>query len=252
MRGRAPAALRQPRLRRQHAGPGRRVGHGRGVRARGTAASTAGPARSRRSRPRPTSTRATWSRASSAPRARASSSCATRPRRSTCSRPRCRPGTKVLSTPVEHHANMLPWRRHDLRMLPFTTSADELLEVAERELELGAIDLLAVTGASNVTGEVWPLQELAALAHAHGAQLFVDAAQLAPHRAIDMTRRRDRPPRALRPQALRAVRRRRAREPPCRWTASRSCTAAARSSSSRSTTSSGPTRPIATRPAHRT
>jgi selenocysteine lyase/cysteine desulfurase len=93
-------------------------------------------------------------------------------------------GTKVLSTPVEHHANMLPWRRHDLRMLPFTASAGELLEIAEREL--CGIDLLAVTGASNVTGEVWPLRELAALAHAHGAQLFVDAAQLAPHRAIDM------------------------------------------------------------------
>ena len=24
-------------------------------------------------------------------------------------------GTRVLSTPVEHHANMLPWRRHDVR-----------------------------------------------------------------------------------------------------------------------------------------
>jgi selenocysteine lyase/cysteine desulfurase len=46
--------------------------------------------------------------------------------------------------------------------------------------------LLAVTGASNVTGEVWPLEELAELAHAHGAQLFVDAAQLAPHRALAM------------------------------------------------------------------
>jgi selenocysteine lyase/cysteine desulfurase len=45
---------------------------------------------------------------------------------------------------------------------------------------------VAVTGASNVTGEVWPLRELAALAHASGAELFVDAAQLAPHRAIDM------------------------------------------------------------------
>ena len=33
---------------------------------------------------------------------------------------------------------------------------------------------------------MWPLEELAALAHEHGAQLFVDAAQLAPHRAIDM------------------------------------------------------------------
>ena len=48
------------------------------------------------------------------------------------------------------------------------------------------IDLVAVTGASNVTGEVWPVAELAELAHAHGARLFVDAAQLAPHRRIDM------------------------------------------------------------------
>lgn len=97
-------------------------------------------------------------------------------------------GTKVLSTPVEHHANMLPWRRHDLHMLPFTTSADELLTLTEEALRKAPIELLAVTGASNVTGEVWPLAELAALAHAHGAQLFVDAAQLAPHRAIDMRR----------------------------------------------------------------
>jgi len=94
------------------------------------------------------------------------------------------PGTRVLSTPVEHHANMLPWRRHDVRVLPFTTSADELLEVAAKALP--GTDLLAVTGASNVTGEVWPLRELASLAHAHGARLFVDAAQLAPHRALAM------------------------------------------------------------------
>ena len=48
------------------------------------------------------------------------------------------------------------------------------------------IDLVAVTGASNVTAEVWPVAELAELAHDHGAQLFVDAAQLAPHRRIAM------------------------------------------------------------------
>jgi selenocysteine lyase/cysteine desulfurase len=96
------------------------------------------------------------------------------------------PGTRVLSTPVEHHANMLPWRRHELQLLPFTTSADELLTVTARALREAPADLLAVTGASNVTGEVWPLKELASLAHAHGAQLFVDAAQLAPHRALRM------------------------------------------------------------------
>jgi selenocysteine lyase/cysteine desulfurase len=44
-----------------------------------------------------------------------------------------------------------------------------------------------VTGASNVTGEVWPLVRLAEIAHRHGAQLVVDGAQLAPHRPIDMT-----------------------------------------------------------------
>jgi selenocysteine lyase/cysteine desulfurase len=96
------------------------------------------------------------------------------------------PAARVLSTPVEHHANMLPWRKHDLRLLPFTTSAGELLEVTRHALRSERIDLLAVTGASNVTGEVWPLAQLAALAHEHGAQLFVDAAQLAPHRAIAM------------------------------------------------------------------
>ena len=97
-------------------------------------------------------------------------------------------GTRVLSSPVEHHANMLPWRRHDLRMLPFTRSPAGVLDATERALRAERIDLVAVTGASNVTGEVWPLAELATLAHRHGAKLFVDAAQLAPHRPIDMVR----------------------------------------------------------------
>jgi selenocysteine lyase/cysteine desulfurase len=95
-------------------------------------------------------------------------------------------GTRVLSTPVEHHANMLPWRRHDLRMLPFPRSADELLDLCADELRRRPVDLVAVTGASNVTGEVWPVAALADIAHEHGAELFVDAAQLAPHRPIIM------------------------------------------------------------------
>ena len=48
------------------------------------------------------------------------------------------------------------------------------------------IDLVAVPGASSVTGEVWPLAELAAVARRYGAKLFVDATGLASHRAIDM------------------------------------------------------------------
>jgi selenocysteine lyase/cysteine desulfurase len=98
------------------------------------------------------------------------------------------PGTRVLGSPVEHHANLLPWRRHDVELLPFPESADALCAATERALR-GArrrFDIVAVTGASNVTGELWPLERLAAIAHRYGARLVVDAAQLAPHRPLDM------------------------------------------------------------------
>ena len=100
------------------------------------------------------------------------------------------PGSRVLSSRYEHHANMLPWRsRHEVELLPFVAGPEELLEAAERALVAtrGSIDLVAVTGASNVTGETWPLRRLAELARAHDAELFVDAAQLAPHRPIEIT-----------------------------------------------------------------
>ncbi len=45
---------------------------------------------------------------------------------------------------------------------------------------------MSVTGASNVTGEVWPIEEIAALAHRHGARVALDAAQLAAHRPLDI------------------------------------------------------------------
>ena len=162
------------------------------------------------------------------------------------------PRTKVLSTPVEHHANMLPWRRHDLHMLPFTTSADELLTLTEGALRETAIELLAVTGASNVTGEVWPLAELAdAGPRARRAALRRRRpARPAPRDRHDAragsTTSRSPATSSTRPSA-------RARSSAAlHWTATRSCTAAARSSSSRSTTSCGPTRPTASRPAHPT
>jgi selenocysteine lyase/cysteine desulfurase len=95
-------------------------------------------------------------------------------------------GTRVLCSPAEHHSNLLPWRRHDVEVLPFTRTPGEMVARCEAVLERAPIGLVAVTGASNVTGEAWPLAELAELAHFHGAKLLVDAAQLAPHRAIDM------------------------------------------------------------------
>ena len=63
--------------------------------------------------------------------------------------------------------------------------------VATLERALAARDphgpaLVCVTGASNVTGELWPVRELAAAAHAHGARIVLDAAQLAPHHPVSV------------------------------------------------------------------
>ena len=98
-------------------------------------------------------------------------------------------GATVLATEIEHHANMLPWRRlGPVEYLPPPASPQALLDSMEAALRAGAgrVAVVAVTGASNVTGEVMPVVEMARLAHAHGAIISVDAAQLAPHRTIDM------------------------------------------------------------------
>jgi len=104
---------------------------------------------------------------------------------------RCLPHrTTVVTSLVEHHANLLPWRRyHTAIELPVPGDPDELLSRFDDTLAripAGQPPLLAVTGASNVTGEVWPIAELAALAHRRGARILVDCAQLAPHRAVDI------------------------------------------------------------------
>lgn len=99
------------------------------------------------------------------------------------------PGHVVLSTAVEHHANMLPWRRCApvVALLP-PPSPEALLEEVAAALEVRGrpVGVVSITGASNVTGEVFPIAAVARLAHEHGAMVVVDAAQLAPHRAIDM------------------------------------------------------------------
>jgi selenocysteine lyase/cysteine desulfurase len=62
------------------------------------------------------------------------------------------------------------------------------LDAIEHELKAaaGKIGLVAVCGASNVTGFVSPIHEVAELAHRHGALVSIDAAQLAPHHRIDI------------------------------------------------------------------
>lgn len=90
----------------------------------------------------------------------------------------------VIAFAFEHHANILPWK--NLTLLPVPSSPAELLTTLAAELARKPGALVAVTGASNVTGERPDIVAIAELAHAHGALILVDAAQLAPHCQIDM------------------------------------------------------------------
>ncbi|MEJ8656721.1 MULTISPECIES: aminotransferase class V-fold PLP-dependent enzyme [Streptomyces] len=96
---------------------------------------------------------------------------------------------QVFVFETEHHASLLPWRDARVTYLNAPRTHGE----AVRTLETALADrdpygpaLVCVTGASNVTGELWPVRELAAAAHAHGARIVLDAAQLAPHHPLSV------------------------------------------------------------------
>jgi selenocysteine lyase/cysteine desulfurase len=97
-----------------------------------------------------------------------------------------RPDEVVLTTVVEHHANLLPWARVAARRFVECGAGGAFTLAAVRAglARSPRPRLLAVTGASNVTGWVPPLDDIVALAHEHGVPVLVDAAQLAPHRPL--------------------------------------------------------------------
>ncbi|WP_371623002.1 aminotransferase class V-fold PLP-dependent enzyme [Streptomyces sp. NBC_01116] len=96
---------------------------------------------------------------------------------------------QVFVYETEHHASLLPWRDARVTYLNAPRTPAQAVEALERALadrDPYGPALVCVTGASNVTGELWPVRELAAAAHAHGARIVLDAAQLAPHHPVDI------------------------------------------------------------------
>ncbi|MGM0588982.1 MAG: aminotransferase class V-fold PLP-dependent enzyme [Bacteroidota bacterium] len=99
------------------------------------------------------------------------------------------PDDVVLTSRMEHHSNDLPWRdRCTLVYIDATPEGRLDREDYQKKLELygDRIKLVTVTGASNVSGFLQPIHWMAEKAHAAGAEILVDVAQMAPHRAVDM------------------------------------------------------------------
>ncbi len=99
------------------------------------------------------------------------------------------PGDRILTTEIEHHANLVPWQ-----MVAKRTGAtlDHVPMTDDFRLDLGAYDeklgpdvrVVAVTGMSNVLGVMPPIRSISDRAHEIGARVVVDAAQLVPHSPV--------------------------------------------------------------------
>jgi selenocysteine lyase/cysteine desulfurase len=100
---------------------------------------------------------------------------------------RLEPSDVVVTTVVEHHANLLPWSRVATPRFVECGSdgsfgVDDVVGALRSTSRPPA--LLALTGASNVTGWMPPVEEICAAAHELGVPVVLDAAQLAPHRPV--------------------------------------------------------------------
>jgi cysteine desulfurase family protein (TIGR01976 family) len=102
------------------------------------------------------------------------------------------PGDEIVITELDHHSNVAPWRALErergvtIRTVPMNVDTGR---IEWRELEramTGKTRLLAIGGASNALGTITDVRAATALAHAAGAQVFVDAVHLVPHALIDV------------------------------------------------------------------
>jgi cysteine desulfurase/selenocysteine lyase len=102
-----------------------------------------------------------------------------------------RAGDLILTSLLEHHANIVPWqllkerRRLRLAAIPIDAAGD--LDLGRYEMLLAREPkLVCVTAAANTIGTVTPLKKIIAMAHRAGALVMVDAAQAAPHFRLDV------------------------------------------------------------------
>jgi cysteine desulfurase family protein (TIGR01976 family) len=104
-----------------------------------------------------------------------------------------RPGDRILVSSLDHDANFTPWvlaakdAGAEVKVIRIRTS-DATLDLASLdELLNERTRLVAVTAASNAVGSLTPLREIAKRVHSVGAELFVDAVHMAPHKSMDVT-----------------------------------------------------------------
>jgi cysteine desulfurase / selenocysteine lyase len=103
-----------------------------------------------------------------------------------------RPGDEIVISVMEHHSNIVPWQllaqRSGAVLRWFDVTNQGRLDLDKAAAE-GLINertkIISVTYVSNVLGTVNPISQIAALGHAVGATVVVDASQAVPQLAVD-------------------------------------------------------------------
>ncbi len=104
---------------------------------------------------------------------------------------RLKPGDEILVSEMEHHSNIVPWQviaeqtGSTVRMIPMDDQG-EIIQHEYQELLSTKTAVVAITYVANSLGTVNPIKQMTKLAHDVGAVVVVDAAQAAPHLAIDV------------------------------------------------------------------
>jgi cysteine desulfurase / selenocysteine lyase len=102
------------------------------------------------------------------------------------------PGDVVLVTELEHHSNFVPWQYiakrtgADFRMIPLTDEGELVLDGLDELVGEGSLKVVALNLVSNALGTVNGVDPITEWARGQGAIVVVDAAQAAPHRALDV------------------------------------------------------------------
>ncbi|MDA7027503.1 cysteine desulfurase [Bacillus sp. CLL-7-23] len=102
-----------------------------------------------------------------------------------------KPGDEIVITPMEHHANLIPWQQAvkatgaTLKYIPLQKDGSLSLDDV-RQTVSAHTKIVSISHVSNVLGTINPIKDICKIAHDHGAVMVVDGAQSTPHMKIDV------------------------------------------------------------------
>lgn len=107
-------------------------------------------------------------------------------------KPLLQPGDEIILTMLEHHANIVPWQLiceetgAVIKVVPVDKSGQLIISEYEK-LFTRRTKFVSATHVSNALGTVTPIEELVAIAHAHGVRILIDGAQSVAHIPVNVT-----------------------------------------------------------------